>query len=57
MIGTKRQRLLSLLATLLVFGVVDVWFTYVLGAYNSFIGIWIGCRGHNFANMGQFTGQ
>nr|XP_034376415.1 uncharacterized protein LOC117721715 isoform X2 [Arvicanthis niloticus] len=43
------------LATLLVFSVVDGRMAYVQGPYTGFIGIWIDCRRHKCANVGQFT--
>lgn len=45
------------LATLLVFNMVDGRMAYVHGAYTGFIGLWIDCRRHKCANVGQFTGQ
>ncbi|XP_063137018.1 uncharacterized protein 1700028J19Rikl isoform X13 [Rattus norvegicus] len=43
------------LATLLVFSVVDGRMAYVHGPYTGFIGLWIDCRRHKCANVGQFT--
>lgn len=45
------------LATLLVFSVVDGRMVYVHGPYTGFIGLWIDCRRHKCANVGQVTGQ
>ncbi|XP_051030179.1 uncharacterized protein LOC127213761 [Phodopus roborovskii] len=45
------------LATLLVFSVVDGRMAYVHGPYTGFIGLWIDCRRHKCANVGQVTGQ
>ncbi|GAB1292003.1 hypothetical protein APTSU1_000723400 [Apodemus speciosus] len=45
------------LATLLVFSVVDGRMAYVHGPYTGFIGLWIDCRRHKCANVGQFTGS
>ncbi|EGW07322.1 hypothetical protein I79_018454 [Cricetulus griseus] len=43
------------LATLLVFSVVDGRMAYVHGPYTGFIGLWIDCRRHKCANVGQVT--
>ncbi|XP_059133962.1 uncharacterized protein LOC131923079 isoform X3 [Peromyscus eremicus] len=43
------------LATLLVFSVVDGQMAYVHGPYTGFIGLWIDCRRHKCANVGQVT--
>ncbi|XP_028641581.1 uncharacterized protein LOC114637543 [Grammomys surdaster] len=43
------------LATLLVFSVVDGRIAYLQGPYTGFIGLWIDCRRHKCANVGQFT--
>ncbi|XP_031242207.1 uncharacterized protein LOC116102112 isoform X2 [Mastomys coucha] len=43
------------LATLLVFSVLDGRIAYVHGPYTGFIGLWIDCRRHKCANVGQFT--
>lgn len=42
---------------MLVFSVVDGRMAYVHGPYTGVIGLWIDCRRHKCANVGQVTGQ